>query len=103
MSELTFTWPRTAEHWAERTALAARLQTVVEAVGMTDIPFDIAPSELSGGQQRRLALALQLVRQVRGWRAWVLQSWEDHSSIRKQVVTILQTVLRQLACTDMHT
>jgi ABC-type nitrate/sulfonate/bicarbonate transport system ATPase subunit len=35
---------------------------VIEAVGLTEIPFNISPSALSGGQQRRLALALQLVR-----------------------------------------
>lgn len=38
------------------------LLQVIEAVGLTDIPFNISPSDLSGGQQRRLALALQLVR-----------------------------------------
>jgi energy-coupling factor transport system ATP-binding protein len=35
---------------------------VIDAVGLSDIPFNIPPSALSGGQQRRLALALQLVR-----------------------------------------
>jgi ABC-type transporter Mla maintaining outer membrane lipid asymmetry ATPase subunit MlaF len=35
---------------------------VVDAVGLSGIPFNISPSALSGGQQRRLALALQLVR-----------------------------------------
>lgn len=35
---------------------------VIDAVGLSDIPFSIPPSALSGGQQRRLALALQLVR-----------------------------------------
>lgn len=35
---------------------------VIDAVGLSDIPFTIPPSALSGGQQRRLALALQLVR-----------------------------------------
>lgn len=35
---------------------------VIDAVGLSAIPFNIPPSALSGGQQRRLALALQLVR-----------------------------------------
>jgi hypothetical protein len=35
---------------------------VIDAVGLSDIPFNIPPSALSGGLQRRLALALQLVR-----------------------------------------
>lgn len=35
---------------------------VIDAVGLSNIPFNIPPSALSGGQQRRLALALQLVR-----------------------------------------
>lgn len=35
---------------------------MIDAVGLSDIPFNIPPSALSGGQQRRLALALQLVR-----------------------------------------
>jgi energy-coupling factor transporter ATP-binding protein EcfA2 len=32
------------------------------SVGLSDIPLNIPPSALSGGQQRRLALAIQLVR-----------------------------------------
>ena len=62
LEDLTFAWPRDFQHWGERQALAARLQAVMEAVGLTDIPLDIPPSALSGGQQRRLALAVQLVR-----------------------------------------
>jgi hypothetical protein len=42
--------------------LALLLPQVVDAVGLSGIPFNISPSALSGGQQRRLALALQLVR-----------------------------------------
>jgi energy-coupling factor transporter ATP-binding protein EcfA2 len=34
----------------------------MESVGLSDIPLNIPPSALSGGQQRRLALAIQLVR-----------------------------------------
>lgn len=36
---------------------------VVTAVGLQDIPLYVPPTALSGGQQRRLALALQLIRQ----------------------------------------
>eukprot|EP00879_Flechtneria_rotunda_P008449 GHRR01008850.1.p1 GENE.GHRR01008850.1~~GHRR01008850.1.p1 ORF type:complete len:372 (+),score=96.18 GHRR01008850.1:658-1773(+) len=62
MSEMTFTWPRDMAYWGQRQAMAVRMQQVVEAVGLSHIPFNISPSALSGGQQRRLALALQLVR-----------------------------------------
>ncbi|MEM8717224.1 MAG: ABC transporter ATP-binding protein, partial [Cyanobacteria bacterium P01_G01_bin.4] len=34
----------------------------LEQVGLQDIPLERSPLELSGGQQRRLALAVQLVR-----------------------------------------
>lgn len=36
---------------------------VMDSVGLSDVPLNIPPSALSGGQQRRLALAIQLVRQ----------------------------------------
>lgn len=62
---------------------------MLEAVGLADIPLQVKPWALSGGQQRRLALAIQLVRQPAlllldeplaglDWRA------------RKEVVTILR-------------
>ncbi|KAF8062780.1 CDKC-1 [Scenedesmus sp. PABB004] len=41
---------------------ARRPPQVIDAVGLGGVPFNISPSALSGGQQRRLALALQLVR-----------------------------------------
>lgn len=62
MNELTFTWPRDMQYWSQQQALSARLQQVIQAVGLTDIPFSASPLALSGGQQRRLALAIQLVR-----------------------------------------
>eukprot|EP00878_Enallax_costatus_P031595 GHUV01034556.1.p1 GENE.GHUV01034556.1~~GHUV01034556.1.p1 ORF type:complete len:197 (+),score=33.97 GHUV01034556.1:54-593(+) len=48
MSEMTFTWPRDMAYWNQRQAMAIRLQRVVNAVGLTDIPFNISPSALSG-------------------------------------------------------
>lgn len=62
MAEMTFTWPRDVAYWGQRQAMAVRMQRVVDAVGLSGIPFNISPAALSGGQQRRLALALQLVR-----------------------------------------
>jgi energy-coupling factor transporter ATP-binding protein EcfA2 len=63
MQELTFSWPKDMAYFSQRQQLAVKLQQVVESVGLQSIPFDSSPSTLSGGQQRRLALALQLVRQ----------------------------------------
>jgi energy-coupling factor transport system ATP-binding protein len=39
------------------------IKEALEEVGLTSIPLDSSPYALSGGQQRRLALAVQLVRQ----------------------------------------
>lgn len=60
LQELTFAWPRT---YPERQQLSMRLPQVLTAVGMSEVPIELPPSSLSGGQQRRLALATQLVRQ----------------------------------------
>ena len=38
------------------------LQAVLTRVGLPDLPLTPAPEQLSGGQQRRLALAVQLLR-----------------------------------------
>ncbi|GAB0495619.1 hypothetical protein MMPV_006921 [Pyropia vietnamensis] len=43
----------------------AAVRSTLEAVGMGDISLLAAPRQLSGGQQRRLALASQLLRQPR--------------------------------------
>lgn len=39
-----------------------RLQQVLAQVGLADLPLQEAPERLSGGQQRRLSLAVQLLR-----------------------------------------
>lgn len=38
------------------------VEQALEQVGLQDIPLERSPLELSGGQQRRLALAVQLIR-----------------------------------------
>jgi len=41
----------------------SQIQEALAEVGLTRISLDLKPHQLSGGQQRRLALAVQLVRQ----------------------------------------
>ncbi len=40
-----------------------RVQEALAAVGLDDLSLQASPQQLSGGQQRRLALAVQLIRQ----------------------------------------
>jgi energy-coupling factor transport system ATP-binding protein len=42
---------------------AERVESALTAVGLADLPLNTSPHALSGGQQRRLALAVQLIRQ----------------------------------------
>jgi len=40
-----------------------QVKAALQEVGLAHLPLDAAPHQLSGGQQRRLALAVQLIRQ----------------------------------------
>ncbi|CAI7880752.1 unnamed protein product [Closterium sp. NIES-53] len=62
LAELTFGWPSRVEDIPLRQALAARVQAALIAVGLMGVALDTNPRALSGGNQRRLALAIQLVR-----------------------------------------
>jgi energy-coupling factor transport system ATP-binding protein len=42
---------------------ADRVESALAAVGLSETPLHNSPNDLSGGQQRRLALAVQLIRQ----------------------------------------
>jgi energy-coupling factor transport system ATP-binding protein len=42
---------------------AERVEQALTSVGLMDLPLQLSPHALSGGQQRRLALAVQLIRQ----------------------------------------
>ena len=44
---------------------AERVEQALTSVGLADLPLQLSPNALSGGQQRRLALAVQLIRQPR--------------------------------------
>jgi energy-coupling factor transport system ATP-binding protein len=54
LEELRFGHPETTKE---------RIQQALTEVGLEHLPLDTSPQDLSGGQQRRLALAVQLVRQ----------------------------------------
>jgi len=62
-SELTFSWPRDPAFFMQQQILRTRVEKVLRAVRLEGVPMARSPWALSGGQQRRLALAIQLVRQ----------------------------------------
>lgn len=62
--ELTASWPSgTPEAMYAQQILNQRTHRVLAAVGLQHIPFDTKLEHLSGGYKRRVALAVQLVRQ----------------------------------------
>lgn len=62
LQELTFGWPASANAFARRRELALAMNDALHAVGMERVPLDTEVRTLSGGYKRRLALAIQLVR-----------------------------------------
>ena len=96
LSELTFGWPQKPEAFPKRRALALKLQDALQAVGMSNFPLDTPVASLSGGYKRRLALAIQLVRDP-----YVLCLDEPLAGLdwraRSEVVTLLADLRKERA------
>ena len=71
-----------------------RMTSILEAVGLTHLSLNTPPQSLSGGQQRRLSLAVQLIRQP-----YLLLLDEPTAgldwSMRQQLVALLAELKKQ--------
>ena len=80
----------------QRRLPAERLQAVLADVGLAELPLAEAPERLSGGQQRRLSLAVQLLRDPR-----VLLLDEPTAGLdwamREEVLQLLASLVRERA------